>query len=171
MAEHQLPKLTVRVRFPSSAPRIIPDQGPLSGSSDPPYLTPLGVYRILGIPGSALARGVHHLEDVSPSLASLPDRLASLPTWGERFAVVDEVLVRMAERIGVTPKMAASVIRFEQAASALSSKQSSLVDLAAAYGYADQSHLTRKFVRFAGDTPAAYAASNRPSVAGVIGQL
>ncbi len=49
-------------------------------------LSPLGVYRILGIPGSALAWGVHDLEDVAPDLASLPDRLASLPTWAERFA-------------------------------------------------------------------------------------
>ena len=61
-------------------------------------LTPLGVYRILGIPGSAVAWGVHDLEDVAPNLASLPDRLASLPTWAERFAVVDENLARMAER-------------------------------------------------------------------------
>jgi hypothetical protein len=62
------------------------------------YLTPLGVYRILGIPGSALAWGVHDLEDVAPNLASLPDRLASLRTWSERFAVVDEALARMADR-------------------------------------------------------------------------
>ena len=55
--------------------------------------------------------------------------------------------------------MAASVIRFERAAIALSSRQFSPAELAVAYGYADQSHLTREFVRFAGDTPAAYAAS------------
>ena len=179
------------------------------------YLTPLGVYRILGIPGSALAWGVHDLEDIAPNLASLPDRLASLPTWAERFAVVDEELARMADRgpepdplvdwlwhrlqasggqlrisdlvarsgwshrhvisrfreqIGVTPKVAASVIRFERASNALSSKQSSLVDVAAAYGYADQSHLTREFLRFAGDTPAKYA-SYHPSAAGAVSQL
>jgi hypothetical protein len=45
------------------------------------YLTPVGVYRILGIPGSALSWGVHDLEDIAPNLASLPDQLASLPTW------------------------------------------------------------------------------------------
>jgi len=180
------------------------------------YLTPLGVYRILGIPGSALAWGVHDLEDVAPNLASLPDRLASLRTWSERFAVVDEALARMADRgpepdplvdwvwhrlqasggrvrvsdlvaksgwshrhvisrfrdqIGVTPKVAASVIRFERAATALSSKQSSLAGVAVAYSYADQSHLTREFARFAGDTPAAYSASYHPSASGAVGQL
>jgi AraC-like DNA-binding protein len=181
------------------------------------YLTPLGVYRILGIPGSALARGVHDLDDVAPGLArSLPDRLASLPTWTERFALVDEVLVAMADRgpepdplvdwlwrrlqasggrerisdlvtksgwshrhvisrfrdqVGVTPKTAASVIRFERASAALTSKQSSLAEAAIAHGYADQSHLTRDFVRFAGDTPSVYAASRRPSPAGAIGKL
>jgi AraC-like DNA-binding protein len=181
------------------------------------YLTPLGVYRILGIPGSALAWGVRDLEDIAPNLArSLPDRLASQPTWTERFAVVDEVLARMADhgpkpdplvdwvwrrlqasggqvrisdlvaksgwshrhvisrfrdQIGVPPKVAASVIRFERAATDLASRKSSLAEVAVAYGYADQSHLTREFVRFAGDTPAAYAASYRPSAAGPVGQL
>jgi AraC-like DNA-binding protein len=181
------------------------------------YLTPLGAYRILGIPGSDLAWGVHHLADVAPGLArSLPDRLASLPTWTERFAVVDEVIARMADggpepdplvgwvwrqlrasggrvriadlvaksgwshrhvvarfrhHVGVTPKTAANVIRFERAAAALTLKQSSLAELAVPYGYADQSHLTRDFVRFAGNTPAVHAGSSRPSARGAIGQL
>jgi AraC-like DNA-binding protein len=180
------------------------------------YLSPLGVYRILGIPGSALAWGVHDLENVAPSLArSLPDRLASLRTWTERFAVVDEVLVRMLDRgpepdplvnwvwrrlqasggqvrisdlvarsgwshrhvisrfrdqIGVTPKVAANVIRFERTATALASKKLSLAEVAVTHGYADQSHLTREFVRFAGETPAVYGASYRPTP-GARGQL
>ena len=63
------------------------------------YLTPLGAYQILGIPGAALAHRVVELEAVAPGLAgSLPDHLASLPTWAERFAVVDDVLLRMADR-------------------------------------------------------------------------
>jgi AraC-like DNA-binding protein len=181
------------------------------------YLTPLGVYRIFGIPGSALAHRVTDLEDVAPGLArSLPDRLASLPTWAERFAVVDDVLaalagrgrepdplvdwvwrrlqasggrVRIAElvarsgwshrhltsifrhQVGVTPKEAAGVIRFERAVAALSSRRFSLVEVAAGCGYADQSHLTREFVRLAGATPAVYAALGRPSARGAIGQL
>ena len=181
------------------------------------YLTPLGAYRLLRTPGSALALAVHDLADVAPDLTrSLPDRLASLPTWAERFAVLDQVLAAMADRgrepdplvtwvwhqlrasggrvritdlvaksgwshrhlisrfrdhVGVTPKTAANVIRFERAAAALTLKQSSLAELAVRYGYADQSHLTREFVRFAGDPPAVYAASGRTSARGAIGQL
>ena len=173
------------------------------------YLTPLGAYRILGIPGSALAWGVHDLEDVAPRLArSLPDRLASLPTWTERFAMVDEVLTGLADRgrepdplvdwvwhqlqatggrvqiadlvaksgwshrhvvarfrdhVGVPPKTAAKVLRFERAAAAVASRKLSLAEVASRFGYADQSHLTRDFVRFAGNTPAVYAGSNRRS--------
>jgi AraC-like DNA-binding protein len=180
------------------------------------YLTPLGAYRILGIPGSALAWGVHHLEDIAPNVVrSLPDRLASLPTWAERFAVVDEVIAQMADRgrepdplvewvwrqlqasggrvriadlvaksgwshrhvisrfrdhVGVTPKIAANVVRFERAAAALVSQRWSLAEVAARYGYADQSHLTRDFVRFAGNTPAVHVGSYRPSAPGATGQ-
>ena len=81
--------------------------------------------------------------------------------WSQRH-----VISRFRDQIGVKPKMAASVIRFERAATALSSRQFSPAELAVAYGYADQSHLTREFVRFAGDTPAAYAASFRQPVCG-----
>jgi AraC-like DNA-binding protein len=167
-------------------------------------LTPLGAYRIFGIPGSALAHGTNELEDVAPELTgSFPDRLASLHTWSERLAVIDALLLAMAgrgrepdplvhwlwnrlhasggrarisdlveksgwshryvtarfrEQVGVTPKAAAGVIRFERAAAALSAGVP-LADAAARYGYADQSHLTREFVRMAGTTPRAYTAS------------
>lgn len=167
-------------------------------------LTPLGAYRILGIPGSALAHGTNELQNVAPELAgSLPDRLASLDTWSERFVVIDELLLAMAgrgrdpdplvhwlwnrlhasggrarisdlvkqsgwshrhvtsrfrEQVGVTPKAAAGVIRFERAAAALVAGVPP-ADAATRYGYADQSHLTREFVRMAGTTPRAYTAS------------
>jgi len=168
------------------------------------YLSPLGAYQILGVPGAALAHRVDDLADVAPDLAgSLPDRLASLRTWSQRLALVDEVLVDMSRRgpepdplvgwmwlrlqasggraritdlvdqsgwshrhvtarfhtqVGVTPKAAARLIRFERAARSLTSRKP-LAEVAARHGYADQSHLTREFVRLAGHTPAAYAAA------------
>ena len=168
------------------------------------YLTPLGAYRILGVPGAALAHRVDDLADVAPGLAwSLPDRLASLPTWSQRLALVDEVLADMSDRgpepdplvswlwsqlqassgrvriadlversgwshrhvtarfhdqVGVTPKAAARLIRFERAARSLASRKP-LAEVAARHGYADQSHLTREFVGLAGHTPADYAAA------------
>jgi len=57
---------------------------------------------------------------------------------------------------GVTPKTAARRLRYEQARRRLDSGPASLADIAAACGYSDQSHMTREFVRFGGQTPAAY---------------
>jgi transcriptional regulator GlxA family with amidase domain len=82
--------------------------------------------------------------------------------WSHRH-----LISRFRDHIGVAPKTAANVIRFERASAALTLKQLSLAELAVRYGYADQSHLTRDFVRFAGEPPAVYAASAR----GAIGQL
>lgn len=86
--------------------------------------------------------------------------------WSHRH-----VISRFRDQVGVTPKTAASVIRFERASAALASRQPSLAETAAAHGYADQSHLTRDFVRFAGETPSVYVASRRPPTAGAAGQL
>ncbi|ANY09571.1 helix-turn-helix domain-containing protein [Pseudonocardia sp. HH130630-07] len=55
-------------------------------------LTPLGMFTLLGgrpVPGGAVPV-LAELED--PVLAALPDRLAELPTWTDRFAHVAEVL-------------------------------------------------------------------------------
>jgi AraC-like DNA-binding protein len=165
-------------------------------------LTPLGAYRILGVPGSALAHRITDLAQVAPGLAgTLTDRLSSLSTWEQRFLLIDQVLLRMAsrgpkpdplvhwmwgqleasggrvriadlvnrsgwshrhvtsrfrEQVGLTPKSAAKVVRFERAAAHLTCRAVSLADVATRYGYADQSHLTREFTRLAGDTPALY---------------
>jgi AraC-like DNA-binding protein len=162
-------------------------------------LTPLGAYRIFGVPGAALSSRVVPLGDVTLELgASLPDRLACLPTWSQRFALVEDVLGSLAERgpdpdpvvawmwrqlhasggqvriadlvaetgwshryvaarfreqVGVAPKVVASVMRFERAAQAVAGGEASLADVAARYGYSDQSHLTREFVRLSGSTP------------------
>jgi AraC-like DNA-binding protein len=167
-------------------------------------LTPLGAYQILGVPASGLAHQVLDLADLAPHLArTLPDRLASLPTWQARFTLVDAVLAGLADRgrepdplvrwlwdrlqgsggqvriadlversgwshrhvttrfreqVGVTPKRAAGVLRFERAAADLSSGSASLAAVTARHGYADQSHLTREFARLAGITPSGYAA-------------
>jgi AraC-like DNA-binding protein len=56
-------------------------------------LTPLGARALFGMPAGELASQVVDLEDLlGPGARSLPDRLASLPTWPDRFAVLDDVL-------------------------------------------------------------------------------
>lgn len=74
---------------------------------------------------------------------------------------------RFRQMIGTTPKVAAAVVRFERAASAL--HRASIADVAAAYGYADQSHLTREFMRFSGETPNQLREARRPTAHTAVG--
>jgi AraC-like DNA-binding protein len=177
------------------------------------YLTPVGAYRLLGLPGRELARRVLPAGDVAPTLAgSLPDRLAAAGSWGERLALVEDAVLRLAtvgsepepfvtwmwhriqvsrgqvrigdlidrtgwsgrhatarfrDQIGLTPKAAAAVVRFEHAAADLG--RLPLADVAARHGYADQSHLTREVVRYAGEPPRALAAQRRPTAYTALG--
>jgi AraC-like DNA-binding protein len=59
--------------------------------------------------------------------------------------------------VGVKPKFFAQVARFRRASALVHRAGAPLADIAAACGYADQSHMTREFARFAGMTPLAYA--------------
>lgn len=59
------------------------------------------------------------------------------------------------EQVGMTPKMAARILRYERADRLLINGGMAPVEVAGTCGYADQSHLTRELTRFAGTTPAA----------------
>lgn len=63
------------------------------------------------------------------------------------------------EQVGMTPKAAAQILRYERAVRLLTSGGAAPVEVAVACGYADQSHLTRELTRLAGTTPAALARS------------
>jgi AraC-like DNA-binding protein len=70
------------------------------------------------------------------------------------------LITRFREQIGLTPKAAAAVIRFDRAAGALRSPAPpSFASLAYGCGYADQAHLNRDFRRFAGTTPSTFLTS------------
>ncbi|MFE6506875.1 helix-turn-helix domain-containing protein [Nocardioides sp. NPDC057767] len=69
--------------------------------------------------------------------------------------------------VGLTPKAAAGVLRFERAAADLG--RLPVAEVAARHGYADQSHLTRDTVRYAGEPPAVLAASRRPTAHTALG--
>ena len=56
--------------------------------------------------------------------------------------------------VGIGPKQVARYVRFEAAAAAIGRTSQSLADVAVAYGYSDQSHLTRECSRLAGCSPA-----------------
>ena len=177
------------------------------------YLTPLGVRRVLGIPGDEVARRVVALDDVLPGVDDLAARLASATTWDERLTLVEgELLQRTArtagtpgwvtwlwhrirssggqanigelvaqtgwshrhvttvftQHVGLSPKQAAGVVRFERAAADLG--RLPLAALALRHGYADQSHLTRAVARYAGETPTQLAAARRPTPSIALGQ-
>ena len=177
------------------------------------YLTPLGVRRVLGVPGRELARRVVAIDDVARELGEdLAARVAATATWPDRLRLVEEVLTarlgstpgppdwvqgmwqelattggrasigglvartgwshryvatRFREEVGLTPKEAAGVLRFERAAAGLATLP--LAELAVRCGYADQSHLTRDFVRYAGEPPMALAAAQRPTAYTALG--
>ncbi|MET9522302.1 helix-turn-helix domain-containing protein [Streptomyces coeruleorubidus] len=63
---------------------------------------------------------------------------------------------RFSDQIGLTPKRAAMLVRFDHAARALTAGESA-ADVALACGYVDQPHLHRDVLAFAGCTPTALA--------------
>lgn len=177
------------------------------------YLTPLGAYRLLGVPGDELARRVFSIDDVVPMLGgSLIDRLAGASLWTDRLRVVEGALLalldagptpepfvawmwdriigsggrariddlvaqtgwshrhvtsRFRSQVGLPPKWAAGVVRFERAAADIGRRP--LAELAAAHGYADQSHFTRTVLRYSGEPPREFLAARRPTAYTALG--
>jgi len=61
-----------------------------------------------------------------------------------------------SEQVGLSPKAAARLLRFERAMHLIRASDASLADIAFDAGYADQPHLTRDFQALAGASPRAY---------------
>jgi AraC-like DNA-binding protein len=81
------------------------------------------------------------------------ERLAAEVEWSRK-----RLWSRFRVQIGITPKRAARLVRFDHVAHRLAAGHSPAL-VAAESGYADQSHLHRDVVAFAGLTPAAVAVS------------
>lgn len=79
------------------------------------------------------------------------ERLAAGVGWSRK-----RLWSRFRSQIGLTPKRAAQLVRFDQAAHHLAAGGSAAV-VAAETGYVDQSHLHRDVMTFAGATPATVA--------------
>ena len=209
-----------------SAPALIAHEGAQSGIQV--ALRPLGTRALLGLPAGELAEIDVPAEAVLSGLcAELRTRVLAAATWPQRFAVLDEILLRkmnvapaaarhdvapevgwawrqlltsggtilvsdladqtgwsgrhLASRfraeIGLTPKAAARVIRFDRARHLLARQAAAsatgptgptgpmgpgsgyrLADLAAACGYFDQAHLAREFRALAGCPPSQWLA-------------
>jgi AraC-like DNA-binding protein len=189
-----------------SVPALITHAGAQSGIQV--ALRPLGARALLGLPAGELAELDLPAETVLGGVcAELRDRVRSAAGWPERFAVLDEILLRRAadadvapevswawhellreggatrvselaagtgwsERhltsrfraeIGLAPKAAARVVRFDRARKLLVRKLTAggdylLADLAADCGYFDQAHLAREFRALAGCPPSQWLA-------------
>jgi AraC-like DNA-binding protein len=189
-----------------SAPALIAHDGAQSGIQV--ALRPLGARALLGLPAGELAEIDLPAETVlGAACAELRARTAAAAGWPERFAVLDEILLRLAgpglagaapspapevawawrqllasggtvriaglaaetgwsgrhltsrfrTEIGLTPKAAARVIRFDRARHLLVRHAADdgyrLAHLAAACGYFDQAHLAQEFRSLAGCPP------------------
>ena len=189
-----------------SVPALITHAGAQSGIQV--ALRPLGARALLGLPAGELAALDLPAEAVLGGVcAELREKLRSAAGWPERFAVLDEILLRRAadadvapevswawhellreggatrvselaagtgwsERhlttrfraeIGLAPKAAARVVRFDRARRLLVRKLTAggdylLADLAADCGYFDQAHLAREFRALAGCPPSQWLA-------------
>jgi len=72
------------------------------------------------------------------------------------------------EQIGVGPKTAARILRFNRAVDLLGRRRIPLAELAQECAYFDQAHMTREFREFAGTTPREFASRLIPG-GGVLG--
>jgi AraC-like DNA-binding protein len=84
--------------------------------------------------------------------------LAAELGWSHR-----RLIARFREAIGLAPKTAARVLRFDRAVSALRVSPNGLAEIALECGYFDQAHLNRDFRELAGTTPGAFMDSLRES--------
>jgi AraC-like DNA-binding protein len=99
---------------------------------------------------AAIARARAMIDDAPAAAPSLADLAAACGL--SRFQLVRQ----FARATGLTPH-AYQIQRRIDAARALLARGSTLADAAAASGFADQSHMTRLFIRTYGITPGAYA--------------
>ncbi|MDA2809797.1 AraC family transcriptional regulator [Nocardiopsis sp. RSe5-2] len=69
---------------------------------------------------------------------------------------------RMGAEVGVTPKQAARLARFERSTRALRARPPGLASVAAACGFADQAHMTNEWRELAGCTPTQWIRDELP---------
>jgi AraC-like DNA-binding protein len=112
---------------------------------------------------AALLRRYEARREVDPEVAFVWEMLVSSRGQARVEDLADEVgwsrkrlWSRYRSQVGITPKRAAQLIRFDHAAHRLAAGQSAAL-VAAETGYADQSHLHRDCLSFAGVTPTALA--------------
>lgn len=171
-------------------------------------LTPLGAYRLCGMPLRELTGEIVALEDVfGASGRVLVEQISLTPDWSLRFDLLDAFLATrlaegmaahplveeawlrlrqtaggvaigalaaelgasrrhlsalFAEQVGLRPKTAARLLRFERVCSRLREDPQRWAEIAYDCGYYDQPHMNREFRGLAGITPTDFIARQLP---------
>ncbi len=116
--------------------------------------------------GAAIDRGPAVSSRVAWAWSRLRSSAGTVPIGGlvDQLGVSRRHLAALFRReVGLTPKAAARVLRFERALGAFDDPRAhSLADVAAGCGYYDQAHLNREFRTLAGCTPTEYLAARLP---------
>jgi len=196
------------LRPPEFVNGVLDAHSAVEGGCAPQYLqivlSPLGAYRIFGVPLEQLTGRLIDLHDVFGADARrLGEEVREQPTWTQRFDLLDRFLMsrlesapvvsrevryawqrltdtagtvriaticreigwshkhlitRFRQQVGVTPKRAARLSRFEHLLRRLARERPrpDWDRLAAVAGYADQAHMIRDFGQFLGTTPTAH---------------
>ncbi|NUS44537.1 MAG: AraC family transcriptional regulator [Mycobacteriaceae bacterium] len=95
------------------------------------------------------------------------DGTAPIASMAERIGWTRQHLTRRFDgEFGLSPKLAARVLRFDRACGMLRHTPSfvTVAQVAASCGYYDQAHLNRDFAEFAGCSPTTWLATEIPSV-------
>ncbi|GAA1454344.1 helix-turn-helix domain-containing protein [Nocardiopsis tropica] len=115
------------------------------------------------IAGEILGRRLHARPAVDPEVAFAWRQVRSSRGRARVDGLADEVgwsrkrlSARFRAQLGITPKRAARLVRFDHAARLLAAGHSA-AGVAAESGYVDQSHLHREVKSFTGSTPTAVA--------------
>ena len=169
-------------------------------------LNPLGAHALLGVPAAALTSDVIGTEDLPVRWGrDLAGRLAELPGWADRFALLDREFraalrpvapageigwawrhlratsgsspvtglageigwsrrhfsERFGREVGLPPKQAARLIRFERSAGLIRAGRP-LAEVAVEGGFYVQAHLTNEWRALAGCTPGTWIAEELP---------
>lgn len=111
--------------------------------------TPLGAYRLFGLPMNELTNLAVELEDVlGPAAGTLVDRLASTQDWATRFDLLDRaLLIRLDDGPAPTPEVAQAWHMLHGTAGT-----TSIARIAAEVGWS-QGYLIRRFTQQVGLTP------------------
>ena len=115
-----------------------------------------------GVAGLAAGRRSRGLERAGWAADRMTGGEAVVAAVARRLGVSERTLHRdVVAATGLPPSLLARVRRFQAAVGMLGAGRPHLATVAAACGYADQSHLTREVRRFAGLPPAALVAAGR----------